>query len=333
MLRKLFTTLCLAALALPGMAQEPQPAPPAEEVPADGSTGFSPEAMQQWQAIEKELAEHENNPDKLLAVLEDCENRDLLSETRQLLRAIKAQVINKMIEDIFMTAEKEADILKAKALVTKLVEMIPDEFERNQALNEIEIQFADPAAMLQQVLQARQEQQAADAAAEDFDQAAAELSQADYDRIAAIRTELESMGSSDQQLEYLNSLLSKERRGVRDWIRPQMTQILVDELNAVQDAGIRTVEDVLKVKHCFARIIRYTYPERDKKAAMQKLETEFADPEALLRQIQEQERMMGTEPAESETTESETTEPEPANPEFPDDEEAEEVEEPETVTV
>ena len=326
MLRKLFTSLCLAALALPGLAQQQQPVPPAEEVPADGATGFSPEAMQQWQAIEKELAEHENNPDKLLAVLENCETRDLLSETLQLVRAIKAQVINKMIEDIFMTAEKEADILKAKKLVTKLVDMIPDEFERNQALEEVDIQFADPAAMLQQVLQARHEQLAADAAAEDFDQAAADLSQADYDRIAAIRTELESMGSSDQQLEYLNSLLNKERRGVCDWIRPQMTQILVDELNAVQDAGIRTVEDVLKVKSCFARIIRYTYPERDKKAAMQKLETEFADPDALLRQIQEQEQMMDTEPAESE----------PNEPEFPDDEEAEEVEEseePETVTV
>ncbi len=318
MLRSLLTTISLAAMVLPGMAQQqPEPEPPAEEIPADGATGFSPEAMQQWQAIEKELAEHENNPDKLLAVLENCETRDLLSETLQLVRAIKAQVINKMIEDIFMTAEKEADILKAKNLVTKLVDMIPDEFERNQALEEVEIQFADPAAMLQQVLQARHEQLAADAAAEDFNQAAAELSQGDYDRIAAIRTELESMGSSDQQLEYLNSLLNKERRGVCDWIRPQMTQILVDELNAVQEAGIRTVEDVLKVKSCFARIIRYTYPERDKKAAMQKLETEFADPEALLRQIQEQEQMMNTEPVKSE---------------FPDDEEAEEAEESETVT-
>ncbi len=309
MFRNLITTLCLGASFLSLAAAQSGAPAPAEEQPADGATGFSPQAMQEWQMIEKDLLVYESNPDKLLVALDEWMTRDLLDETQQLLRAIKAQVINKMLDDIFRTAETEADIQKAKKLVTQLMDMIPNEEERNLALAQVEEQFADPAAMLQQILQARAEQQAGDedALSAEAEEANVELTEQDYDRIAAIRAEVEAIDNTDKQVEYLNSLLKKESPGVKSWIRPHMTQLLLDELNAIQDAGIKTVEDVLKVKTCFAKIIRHCYPEKEKKRALQTLEEEFADPEAVLRLIQEQEQMM-QEPDSEEDEEEDSEE-------------------------
>lgn len=308
MFRNLITVLCLGASFLSSVeAQDSVPAT-VEEQPADGVTGFSPQAMQEWQAIEKELLVYENNPDKLLVALDECMTRDLLDETKQLLRAIKAQVINQMLDDIFRTAETEADILKARKLITQLTDMIPDEEERKLAQAEVEQQFADPAGMLQQVLQARAEQQAAEEQAAEIEEV--ELTEQDYDRIAAIRAEVETINGTDKQVEYLNGLLKKESAGVCNWIRPHMTQLLLDELNGLQDAGVKTVEDVLKVKACFAKIIRYCYPENEKKQALKTLEEEFADPEAVLRMIREQEQMMmEPESGEEEPEDEEVDEP------------------------
>ena len=308
MFRNLITVLCLGASLLSSVeAQDSVPAT-VEEQPADGVTGFSPQAIQEWQAIEKELLVYENNPDKLLVKLDECMTRDLLEETKQLLRAIKAQVINKMLDDIFRTAETEADILKARKLITQLTDMIPDEEERKLAQAEVEQQFADPAGMLQQVLQARAEQQAAEEQAAEIEEV--ELTEQDYDRIAAIRAEVENINGTDKQVEYLNGLLKKESAGVCNWIRPHMTQLLLDELNGLQDAGVKTVEDVLKVKACFAKIIRYCYPENEKKQALKTLEEEFADPEAVLRMIREQEQMMmEPEAGEEEPEDEEEDEP------------------------
>lgn len=308
MFRNLITVLCLGASLLSSVeAQDSVPAT-VEEQPADGVTGFSPQAIQEWQAIEKELLVYENNPDKLLVALDECMTRDLLDETKQLLRAIKAQVINQMLDDIFRTAETEADILKARKLITQLTDMIPDEEERKLAQAEVEQQFADPAGMLQQVLQARAEQQAAEEQAAEIEEV--ELTEQDYDRIAAIRAEVETINGTDKQVEYLNGLLKKESAGVCNWIRPHMTQLLLDELNGLQDAGIKTVEDVLKVKACFAKIIRYCYPENEKKQALKTLEEEFADPEAVLRMIREQEQMMmEPESGEEEPEDEEEDEP------------------------
>lgn len=308
MFRNLITVLCLGASLLSSVeAQDSVPAT-VDEQPADGVTGFSPQAMQEWQAIEKELLGYENNPDKLLVKLDECMTRDLLAETKQLLRAIKAQVINQMLDDIFRTAESEADILKARKLITQLTDMIPDEEERKLAQAEVEQQFADPAGMLQQVLQARAEQQAAEEQAAEIEEV--ELTEQDYDRIAAIRAEVETINGTDKQVEYLNGLLKKESAGVCNWIRPHMTQLLLDELNGLQAAGIKTVEDVLKVKACFAKIIRYCYPENEKKQALQTLEEEFADPEAVLRMIQAQEQMMmEPESGEEEPEDEEEDEP------------------------
>ena len=309
MFHNLITAFCVATATLSATAQDVAPSE-TEQVPADSATGFSPQAMQQWQEIEKELAAYENNPDKLLVALDEwMSGEGLLDETQQLLRAIKAQVINQMLDDIFRTAETEADIQKAKKLISLLVDLIPDEEERKLAQAEVEQQFADPAGMLQQILQARAEQQAAEGylVAEESDQVAAEveLTEKDYDRIAAIRAELETIDGTDKQVEYLNSLLKKENAGVCNWIRPHMTQLLLDELNGLQDAGIKTVEDVLKVKASFAKIIRYCYPEKEKKPALQKLEEEFADPEAVLRMIQEREQMMWEPESEEEEPEDE----------------------------
>lgn len=303
MFRNLIASLCLGASFLSSAVAQDTPTATVDEQPADGVTGFSPQAMQEWQAIEKELLGYENNPDKLLVKLDECMTRDLLEETKQLLRAIKAQVINQMLDDIFRTAESEADILKAKKLVTQLTDMIPDAEERKLAQAEVEQQFADPAGMLQQVLQARAEQQAADEQAAESEEV--ELTEQDYDRIAAIRAEVETINGTDKQVEYLNGLLKKESAGVCNWIRPHMTQLLLDELNGLQDAGVKTVEDVLAVKACFAKIIRYCYPEKEKKQALQTLEEEFADPEAVLRMIREQEQMMMEPESEEEEPEDE----------------------------
>ena len=51
MFRNLITTLCLGASLLNLAAAQGVAPTPAEEQPADGYTGFSPPAMQEWQAI------------------------------------------------------------------------------------------------------------------------------------------------------------------------------------------------------------------------------------------------------------------------------------------
>lgn len=294
----ILTAACLAALVLPGSAQEPAPVlPQSDNAPTceptdepDSSTGFSPEAMQEWQAIEQELIAQENNPEGLLDVLNANLQKDLKEETKQLLRAIKAQVLTQWLEEIFLTAETEADIRKAKKASTELVSLIDDDAERAAALAEVEQRFADPAAMLQQIQQARAEQESAGEETQDEPQP--ELTEEDYARISAIRTELEKISGADAQLEYLHKLLTSESEGVQSWIQPEMVHILLNEMQKVQDAGIETVDDLLKVKAIFGKVIHYCYPEAEKEAAKQQLEAQFADPEALLEQIKAQEAFM-----------------------------------------
>ena len=301
MLKSVFSLLMLTGLLLPAYAGQEQ----ADTMPtitetgeADSCIGFSPAAMQEWQAIEKELANYENNPDKLLQILNDNLQKDLLAETKQLLRAVKVQVLTMILENIYQTAETEADILKAKEASIELVNMIPDEADRTAALAEIEQRFADPTALLQQVIQARSEQEAAETAAEENAAEAPKLTEEDYARIADIRTELEKMATSDEQLEHLNTIRSQESPGVQSWIQPHMVQLLLDELNSIQMAGINTVEDLLKYKTAFAKVIHYCYPEEEKARALEQLEAEFANPDEMLRMIKAQEEFMTPESEE-----------------------------------
>lgn len=304
MLKKLLTGLSVVALVLPTSAQEsaaPAEAPatisqPTEE--ADDIQGFSPAAMQEWQAIEKELANHEDNPAQLLQILNDNLQKDLLEETKQLLRAVKVQVLTMILENIYQTAETEADILQAKEASIELVSMIPDETDRTAALAEIEQRFADPAALLQQVIQARSEQEAAETSAAEDAAEAPKLTEDDYARISDIRTELEKMATSDEQLEHLNTIRSQESPGVQSWIQPHMVQLLLDELNSIQMDGINTVEDLLRYKTAFTKVIHYCYPEEEKARALEQLEAEFANPEEMLRMIKAQEEFMSPEPEE-----------------------------------
>ncbi len=316
-IRHILAATCLAAYALTAAAQEPTTLPPADNAPTveqtdepDGSTGFSPEAMQEWQAIEKELAPLESAPEGMLAVLNANLEKELREETKQLLRAIKVQILTKWLEEIFMTADTVEDIMKAKTASLDLVSMIPDETDRAAAQAEVEKRFEDPAALLLQVQQARAEQESAD----DEDEAEEQitLTEEDYTRIGLIRTELESISGTDAQLEYLSKLLSTESAGVCNWIQPQMVQILLDEMKSVQDAGIKTVEDLMKIKAIFAKTIHYCYPEGEKEAARKQLEEEFANPEAMLEMIKAEEALMNevqdSEPQDDE--EEETEEPE-----------------------
>ncbi len=308
MFKNLFLALSLVALPVTLHAQEQVPAAPEEA--ENTSVGFSPAAMQEWQAIEKELAAIENDPDKLLAALNSNLEKELLQETKQLILAVKNQVLCKMLDDIFRTAETEADILKAKSIVTELVSMIPDEAERQAALAEIEQQFADPATMLQQVLQARAEQQAAESAPKEEEAEAPAPTEEDYARIAEIRSELESINNSDDQLEYLFMLRNQESAAVKSWLEPQMVQILIDEMDRVQASGINTVDDLLKIKAVNAKLIRYCYPEAEKAAAMEALEAQFADVDALLKQIKEAEENAAANEVDSYDEESEEEEEE-----------------------
>lgn len=288
MLKKFLTGLSVAALVLPAAAQEaaaPAAAPAtisqSTEEP-DNIKGFTPQAMQEWQVIEKELQGLSNDPEAILNVLNANLQKNLLEETRQLICAVKVAVLNKMLEDIYRTAKTEEDILKAKSLATELVMMMPDEKEKQAALAEIETRFADPAALLRQVFEARAEQEAAAQA-----RAAREnisLTKEDFARIGEIRKELEAITDNDAKLEYLHSLVPKENDGIKNWLQLQLEQIILDEITAIRNAGINTVEDVLKCKTTYAKVIRYCYPEKEKARAMELLEEEYADPEALLRQ-------------------------------------------------
>ena len=203
------SSLSLAALVLPATAQEPEQTPAVapetatiSEAPdaPDSVTGFAAEAMQEWQAIQADLQALENQPEALIALLDANMEKDLHADTKRLLRAIKAAVLNEMLNQIYLTAQTEEDVMKAKDIALQMVAMMDNEEEKKAAIEEIEQRFNDPASLLQQVLEARAEQEAASEA--DFDEEDAEpqpsLTEADYTRIAEIRTELEAMTTPDQ---------------------------------------------------------------------------------------------------------------------------------------
>lgn len=305
------SSLSLAALLLPATAQEQEQAPAAapetatisEEPNApDSVTGFAPEAIQEWQAIETDLRALENQPEALIELLNANLEKELHADTKRLLRAVKAAVLNEMLNQIYLTAQTEADVMKAKDIALQMVAMMDNEDDKKAAIEEIEQRFSDPAALLQQVLDARAEQEAATEAELDDEEAEAApaLTEADYARIAEIRKELEPMTSTDQKLEYLKGLCEKENAGVQNWIQPHMVQILLEEMQQIQAAGFHTVEDVLKTKTLFTKLINYCYPEAEKAQALEILEQEYADPEALLKRIQEseQEELDTEEPTE-----------------------------------
>lgn len=319
------TSIALAALfALTATAQQQPMQPPPSITPTEepeGSTGFSREALQEWQLIEKEIADLEDKPEQLLSVLEAQEKKELRPETRQIIAVVKTQVLTGMIDDVFRSAETEADILKAKELVLRLVKLIPDESDRNAALNEVDIRFADPAALLQQVLQARTEQNAGDEQLSRLEPP--EPTEDDLVTIGKLVTEIESMSNTEQKLKHLHACVKNATPAVRDWLHAQMTELLIGELNSIQENGVNTVEDILKIKEIFGKIIHYCSPENEKKQKLKRLEEEFADPEALLRRIKEQEQFM-------DETEEEDDENEDENPQAPgyepaEDEDAEEV--------
>ena len=326
------SSLSLAALVLPATAQEPEQAPTVapetatiSEAPdaPDSVTGFAAEAMQEWQAIQAALQALENQPEALIALLDANMEKDLHADTKRLLRAIKAAVLNEMLNQIYLTAQTEEDVMKAKDIALQMVAMMDNEEEKKAAIEEIEQRFNDPASLLQQVLEARAEQEAASEA--DFDEEDAEpqpsLTEADYTRIAEIRTELEAMTTTDQKLEHLKGLTEKESEGVQSWIQPHMVQILLEEMQEIQSNGFNTVDDILKTKATITKLLNYCYPEAERAKALEILEQEYADPEALLKQVQESEQPQ-EQYSEEDTEDEDEAEGDEEDYESYDDEEA-----------
>lgn len=288
MFRPIRNVFLSVLLSLSATAQTEAEAPtPSEQPPRDSYIGFSREALQEWHFIEKKIANLEDKPEQLLSELDAHLAKDLLPETQQIINVVKSQVLTEMIDEIFRTAETEREILKAKELVLKLVEMIPDEANHEAALREVDIRFAEPAVLLQQVMQARAEQSIAEEkASSPAMEAPTEAEEAAIEKLMA---DIDAMESREQQLEYLSAQRKNASPVMDNWLRSTMSEILIEKLNDIQDAGINSVEDILRTKAVFAEIIHYCSPEAEKKQALAKLEKEFADPEALLRMVKEQE--------------------------------------------
>ncbi len=309
LLKHPFAAVLLSATILTGIAQEvavPLPDEATEATPEvvapvqDGFTGFSPQALQEWQSIEQELNRAGENREQQLRALNTALEREYCRETVLIVQALKAQLLEDMLEEVFKTADSHSDINKARKLLEELVSMNPDENLRAEGMRAIEIQFENPDSLLEQIRQDRAERTSAEAAASTME----EVSDEDVERIEELDDELEYIPNLTDKLNHLKAQLPRSSRSVKLWLRSRMSELLTEELGRLQAAGINTVDDVMKVKAIFALIIDYCYEEADKPAARRQLEQDFSDPEAIIRMLKlEEESMESPEDAEAEEPE------------------------------
>lgn len=309
LLKHPFAAVLLSATILTGIAQEvavPLPDEATEATPEvaapvqDGFTGFSPQALQEWQSIEQELNRAGENREQQLRALNTALEREYCRETVLIVQALKAQLLEDMLEEVFKTADSHSDINKARKLLEELVSMNPDDNLRAEGMRAIEIQFENPDFLLEQIRQDRAERTSAEAAASTME----EVSDEDVERIEELDDELEFIPNLTDKLNHLKAQLPRSSRNVKLWLRSRMSELLTEELGRLQAAGINTVDDVMKVKAIFALIIDYCYEEADKPAARRQLEQDFSDPEAIIRMLKlEEESMESPEDAEAEEPE------------------------------
>ncbi len=309
LLKHTFAAVLLSAPILTGTAQEvavPHPDEATEATPEvaapvkDGFTGFSPQALQEWQSIEQELNRAGENREQQLRALNAALEREYCRETVLIVQALKAQLLEDMLEEVFKTADSHADINKARKLLEELISMNPDETLRAEGMRMLEIQFENPDFLLEQIRQDRAERTSAEAAASDMEEVSAE----DEERIEELDDEIEFIPNLTDKLNHLKAQLPRSSRNVKLWLRSRMSELLTEELGRLQAAGINTVDDVMKVKAIFALIIDYCYEEADKPAARRQLEQDFSDPEAIIRMLKlEEESMESPEDAEAEEPE------------------------------
>lgn len=309
LLKHTLAAVLLSVPVLTGTAQEvaePLPDEATEATPEvtvplqDGLTGFSPQALQEWQSIEQELNRAGENREQQLSTLNAALEREYSRETLLIVQALKAQLLEDMLEEVFKTADSHADINKARELLVELISMNPDEALREEAMRAIEVQFENPDFLLEQIRQDRAERTSAEAAASDMEEVSAE----DIERIEELKAELEYIPNLTDKLNHLKAQLPRSSRNVKLWLRSRMSELLTEELGRLQAAGINTVDDVMKVKAIFTLIIDYCYEEADKPAARRQLEQDFSDPEAIIRMLRlEEESMEGPEDEEDEEPE------------------------------
>lgn len=309
LLKHTFAAVLLSVPVLTGIAQEEditlldESTEAAPEVVAplqDGFTGFSPQSLQEWQSIEQELNRVGENRELQLRVLNAALEREYNRETLVIVRALKAQLLEDMLEEIFKTADSHADINKARELLVELISMNPDETLRAEGMRMIEIQFENPDFLLEQIRHDRAERASAEAAASNME----EVSDEDVERMEELDAELEYIPNLTDKLNHLKAQLPRSSQNVKLWLRSRMSELLTEELGRLQAAGINTVDDVMKVKAIFSLIIDYCYEEADKPAARRQLEQDFRDPEAIIRMLRlEEESMEGPEDEEAEEPE------------------------------
>lgn len=300
----LLSLICTAAIALPCSAQDFYQ--PATTIPfyeqeteePDGHSGFCDKAIEEWLGIEEELRAAENNPTKQLSILNRYLSCDTLhTDTLELLEAIKVQILSSMLESIYNTAETKRDILKGKPIELELAQTIADEEYRQLTIREIEQKFEEPGIILQHIQEARAEQAAADSHHMPEE---APLTDAETARLAEIQGKLESLSTPKARLNHLQAIRSQESDAVQRHIRLQMEELLLQELNERLSGGIHTTEDILAQKETYAKIIRYTYPQREQAHALKELDASFANPEQMLQEIKELEAFINSPTEEDE---------------------------------
>ena len=228
LLKHTFAAILLSAPVLTGTAQEEaitlldESTEAAPEVVAplqDGFVGFSPQALQEWQSIEQELNKAGENRELQLRALNAALEGEYCKETVLIVQALKAQLLEDMLEEVFKTADSHADINKARELLVELVSMNPDEALREEAMRAIEAQFEDPDFLLEQIRQDRAERASAEAAASNME----EVSDEDVERMEELDAELEYIPNLTDKLNHLKAQLPRSSRNVKLWLRSRMS--------------------------------------------------------------------------------------------------------------
>lgn len=121
----------------------------------ESANTLSETEMEQLQAVMERVEAHENDPEAALRILDEAlATAAPVMQTH--LTSWKVSILLELGQRMADTAETVEDVQQIRELAIQLIQLtVPDEEERAAALKEIEEQFADPEAVLEQFKQQR----------------------------------------------------------------------------------------------------------------------------------------------------------------------------------
>lgn len=255
------------------------------EADTENATGIQDEvkAEAQLDEIKQKLqAVEEGDYDGMIAVI-DAALPTALPANVQMLNEVKGSLLQYKSMEMLQKAQSAEDVLAVKAyLLDKFVPLFPAE-EQESVKAEIEKEFADPEAVLAKVK--AEAAAAAEPAAPDFtDEEMAVLE--------SVMTKLREAGEDvDACFKIIDEAMSNASEPVMNQLRGWKMMLVMQK---VQQLALKaqTVEDVLAIKSYMMDTLMPMLPEAERAEAIKELETEFADPAAMLANFKELQSQM-----------------------------------------